>query len=223
MNLTLSKRRTITALCTALLIAGCASIPDIKEVPDPPVDQGAIIGIRVSNSSPRMYLPPEGVYFVRLDNQSLLGQEILRSNFRIADRMYLLNAAPGTYVAIGNVLNAQTGPTAKITTYFARDLVEKTRITVAPGEFAFMGALVFEGSRAWSAGDDVQTHYRKHLAPDAVAGGVANSIMQHFSVVVAAWEKLSHFTKDDQSRTAFLLQAREDLAGSEWIPLISEP
>lgn len=223
MNLTLSKRRTVTGLCTALLLIGCASMPDIKEVPDPPVDQGAIIGIRVSHSSPWKYLPPEGVYFVRLDNQSPLGHEILRSNFRVADRMYLLNAAPGRYVAIGTVLNSQRGPAAKIVTYFARDLVEKTPITVGPGEFAFMGALVFESSGAWSDGDDVQTHYRKLLAPNAVASGIVNSVMQQFSGYVAIWGSLGHVAKDDQSRNAFIHAAREDLAGSEWIPLISRP
>ena len=220
MKLTLSKRRTVTALCIALPLVGCASLPDIKEGPDPPVDQGAIIGIRVSNSSPWKYLPPEGVYFVRLDNKTLLGHEILRSNFRVADRMYLLNAAPGTYAAIGT---GQRGSAAKTITYFTRDLVAKSPITVRPGEFAFMGTLVFESSGAWSDGDEVQTHYRKLLAPNAVASGIVNSVMQHMSGYVALWGSLSHFTKDDQSRTAFILQAREDLAGSEWIPMISQP
>lgn len=102
MDFASQRRSTLTGIFTVLTLTGCASIP---EAPDPPAEQGAIIGIRITHNMPFGFFneaAPHSVFFVRLENGNLLSDEILRSNYRREDRFYLLNASPGTYAAIAS-------------------------------------------------------------------------------------------------------------------------
>lgn len=227
MDFASQRRSTLTGIFTVLTLTGCASIP---EAPDPPVEQGAIIGIRITHNMPLDFFneaAPHSVFFVRLENGNLLSDEILRSNYRREDRFYLLNASPGTYVAIAS---AKTGPPAlrygsptRLTTYFQRDLVERTRIEVGPNAAAFMGNFEVKIAQGWSEGDEVQTHYRNIVAPGAPAGGFLASMLQNLSGDVAFW---GHIAKEDRSNQAisdFIAKAGEDLANSGWAARLRQP
>jgi hypothetical protein len=67
-------------------------------------------------------------------------QSIIRSNYVKDSRAYLLNAGPGTYVAVASMFLSPGVQRGTYITYFPRDLLEYTRITVREGEVAFMGA-----------------------------------------------------------------------------------
>lgn len=227
MNFVDTRPSILMGICTICLLAGCASTP---QVPDPPLEHGSLIGIRIaSGAAIRIFddQTPEKIYFVRLENENLLGEEIITSNFRRDNRLYLLNASPGTYVAVAS---SKMGPPAlqygspiRNTIYFPRDLVEKTRVKVGLDEFVFMGDFDVLISPGWSGGDDVQSHYRNIIAPGAEAKGFLKGMLQSLSGDIGFWGSLRKVSNDDQARSDFLLKSREDMAGSGWATRLERP
>jgi hypothetical protein len=221
------RRGAVTSICTVFFLAGCADMP---KAPDPPIEEGAIIGIRITHNMPMDLFneaAPHFVYFVRLENGNLLGDEIIRSNYRRDDRLYLLNATPGTYVAIATSKMGppavQYGSAIRHTTYFERYLVERTRIDVKPNAIVFMGNFEVKMSQGWAEGDDVQTHYRNIIAPGAPAGGFLKGILQGMSGDVAFWGKMAKGDSGDQAISDFITKAGEDFSGSGWAARLKQP
>ena len=159
----ISQIGSLAALVLAL--AACTSPP----VPQMSRQNGSLIAIEVTlkpvlgdtRGKPAM------VYLAKIDGYGNLAQpHYVATNFAKDGRTYLLDAEPGTYVAFAAYLNPpMLVTTADSVTYFSRDLVERIRVTVAEGQFAFMGSLEV-AQQPWSAAaDDLQVHYRELLAP----------------------------------------------------------
>jgi hypothetical protein len=92
--------------------------------------------------------------------------QIIPSNCSRRGRAYLLNAQPGTYVAVATfVLQGQSmgGPSTRFTTYFSRELVEQTKVTVRENVFEFMGAYVVDNAVGLDRTEGEGTNYANVL------------------------------------------------------------
>jgi len=157
---------------------------------------------------------PAQVYFVRVDGpDDLLQQSIIRSNYVKGSRAYLLNARPGTYAAVASMFRAPGLQQGTYTTYFPREVVERTRVAVREGEVAYMGAYVLGTSVGLDGADGLQSHYKNVIAPGVSTGtfqmGLSGSV--HYKGALVEGQN------DESSRGEFLLRAKEDLAGSGWV------
>lgn len=210
-----TKHRSAAAAVVAALVAGCATNQPIPHVTRP---DGAVVAIQLNVADPSNIgsHDPAQVYFAKIDNQDgILQQQFIRSNYVTDNRAYLLNARPGTYVAVASLFRAPVSP-ATYTTYFPRDLVEQTKVTVHEHEFAFMGSCIVDSSVGLGGADAVQTHYKNVIAPSVNTGMLSMA----FSGEVQYRGTLRERKNDAHSRSAFFRQAKEDLKGSDWTALV---
>jgi hypothetical protein len=199
-SMTTKRLASVVGLLVSVLGA-CATQYVIPKVSRP---QSSAIGIEISlgtfASSPRQ------VYFAKIDDKdSLLQQGVYLSNYVSENRIYFLNARPGTYVAVAaHQAGNQQGSVARYTTYFSKELVELTKVTVHESQFAFMGSFVVNTSSGLEGADEVQSHYRSAIGVTADLGS------QH------SRGTLGERRNDETARNQFLLRAKEDFAGSAW-------
>ena len=103
-------------------------------------------------------------------------------------------------------------PKTGYTTYFSKELVEHTKVTVREGDFGFMGSYVVNMSVGLQGADEVQTHYKNAIAPGSATGtflmGYAGDIHYRGTML----ERRS----DEQARNDFFRNAKDDLADSAW-------
>jgi len=159
------------------------------------------------------------VYFARIDGEDgLLQQNIARSNYVKDGRAYLLNARPGTYVVVGAFfLPPMQAARSTYTTYFSKELVEQSKVTIQENDFIFMGRYVVDTSVGLDGADEVQTHYKNVVAPGEATGVFAMSFAGAIHYRGALRERKS----DEQTRSEFFQKAKDDLAGSGWAARIS--
>lgn len=217
MNLQNMKWLYASVAFIAIILGGCAAIQPIPEVSHP---QSSALAIDVDT--------PGLIYFARIEGEDgLLQQQIIRSNYRKDGRTYLLNALPGTYVAVGAFVPgagvpagaAPSGFSVSVTmlrsgytTYFSKELVEHTKVTVREGEFSFMGSYVVDRSFGLDGADEVQTHYKNVIAPGAPSGIFLMSLIRDYHYRGTMLERKS----DELARNIFFRNAKDDLAGSAW-------
>jgi len=197
----------------AALLAGCATPQPIPEMSQP---QSSGLAIDLTLRAPISVFSnkPAQVYFAKIDNpDGLLQQQIIRSNFVKDGRAYLLNARPGTYAAVGAFfLPPMQASRATYTTYFSKELVERSKVTIRENDFVFTGSYVVETSVGLDGADEVQTHYKNVIAPGEATGMLAMS----FGGAVHYRGTLRERKNDEQTRREFVRNAKEDLAGSGW-------
>lgn len=138
---------------------------------------------------------PEKVYFVKMDQNAdenflFTRTNIIQTNFIRGNYIYLLNAEPGDYAAVGGHYGpkSSTARTSSsgwtITTgsgsasstkkdedkstrivYFPKEMIKSTRVTVTPGMMAFMGEYQVR-TKQLKKPDDAQMHYYKVIEPE---------------------------------------------------------
>jgi hypothetical protein len=171
---------------------------------------------------------PDQVFFAKIDGEDgLLQQKIIRSNYSKDGRAYLLNAKPGTYVAVATFISGAGVPPAPqspgfsisvtmgrsgYTTYFSKELVEHTKVTIGESDFAFMGSYVVDESLGLAGADGVQIHYQNVIAPGAATGIFLMSMIRDYHYRGTMLERKS----DEQAHNDFFRNAKDDLAGSAW-------
>jgi len=162
---------------------------------------------------------PNTVYFAKVDGDiGLLQKKIIRANYVKDGRAYLLNAAPGTYVAVA----AYFSPPMLLTrtdsiTYLSKELVEKSKTTVGEGEVAFMGSFEVTQSAWLDQADEVQMHYRDVLSPRESKGIIAEGLYRFTS-----YRGLPGISGDEEkARNGFVQSARKDFAGTAWATLLN--
>lgn len=167
--------RAVCLLIFAFTSAGCAHYPypfsfldrDPAPLPAPSDPSAVIVGIAVEDKDIRSpYINFREVYFVKFEDGSsdaVMRGRIVRSNYFRDGYLYLLNAQPGRYTAIGA---RQFRTPAGHIVLFDRSLVSRLTQTVAPGTVALLGDITVKqtwGSMRGSDFDDVQQHYFKEL------------------------------------------------------------
>ena len=217
MNLPNMKQLYAPVAFVAVILGGCATPQPIPELSQP---QSAGFGIDVTLKLPVgiFSAQPEQVFFVKVDDKDgLLQRQGFRSNYSKDGRAYFLNAPPGTFVAIGAYFSRQIQsygmpPKTGYTTYFAKELVEHTKVTVREGDFSFMGSYVVDMSVGLQGADEVQTHYKNAVAPGSPTGTFLMGYMGDIHYRGTMRER----TNDEQARNDFFRNAKDDLAGSAW-------
>ena len=199
-----------------VLLAGCATTQPVPEMNQP---QSSALAIDILVKPPMGIgsHDPERVYFVRIaGTDDLKQQATVRSNYVKGSRAYLFNVRPGTYVAVASMFRTPGLQTGAYMTYFPRNVLEQTRVTVHEGELAFMGQYVLGTSVGLDGADEVQTYYKNVIAPGEASGLLSMA----FSGSVHYRGSLLEHKADEQTRRAFLQQAKDDLAGSGWVTFL---
>ncbi len=218
MNVLKMQRLRAAAALIAVILGGCATQQPIPELSNP---KSSGLAIDVSLKPPLTLFGnqlPDQIYFVKINGEDgLFQQQIIRSNYIKASRAYLLNARPGTYVAVAAFRRVTptypaTGPEREYFTYFSKELVEQTRVTVQEGDFAFVGVYVVDLSVGLDGADAVQAHYKNVISPGVVDSGLLQFMGTNFHYRGALLER----KVDEQAHNEFVRKAKEDLAGSGW-------
>lgn len=156
-------------LLVFLLFTGCFSVP----LPEVKSNTGVValdVDLRLRGDLLNLFpgfIDPSEIFFARLDESGEIHNqsELYKSNYFIGDTAYLLNAKPGTYVAVGFRTNKR-GKSKDSYIIFDVLIPEKmialTKVKVCAGKVSYMGefhmvAPEFE-DRA-KAVDRAQQHY----------------------------------------------------------------
>lgn len=166
---------TITALF--VVFASFAPPSWAKSAPLEAPDPGrGIIGVTVK------VIPPAKigsnyaatVFFVRVvdDADRLAGDSLIPSNYVKGHGVYLLNAKPGRYVAIGCKVDGGpaggsgfVGPAGEGAVVFSQADILHTEVEVAPGAAVFVGDIVTGSSTKTHEADAAQAHYLHMISP----------------------------------------------------------
>ena len=168
----------VLPLFLTLALAGCASATPAPSAPD---SAGIAIGVTVRPPARMFSQEPEQVLFVRLagEGDSFTSGELMPSNYASGGYLYLLNAPPGTYVAVTCFKDMEPVPATpeapahsgihasvsfqpgqtNYTTYFPEQMIRETRITVQPGQIAFMGNFTVDQDLGLKDADPTQREY----------------------------------------------------------------
>jgi hypothetical protein len=186
------------------------------------------------------------VYFIKLDevdsvaraNYMVQSNQLIQSNYVRKNQIYLLNAKPGRYAVVATFyskstpnLPSESGPAKsgvsvsiglnmpsenKYTTFFSKEIIKLTEVSVRPGAFAFIGDYVIDQSTGFKEADDAQLHYLQLIAPGAKTGYLSMA----FSGSNYYKGSLHEHKRDEQAKKQFLTNALEHLQGTEWTSII---
>jgi ankyrin repeat protein len=181
--------RTNPVGLVVFLLAALAPVSSAKPLPLEPPDPGrGIIGVRIK------VIPPahigsnyaDAVYFVRVveDADRFSADTLINSNYSDGHDVYLLNAKPGRYVAVGCRLTIKSGPAgpaapapglqvglafspAPAAAVFSQADILQSEVEVRAGAVAFMGAIEAQSSTKVRESDPAQAHYLSLVSPAA--------------------------------------------------------
>jgi hypothetical protein len=168
-----------------LLLMGCATVPPPpRESPDV-----SVIGVGVSIAAPLWgHRQAQFVYFIRLDDADLdFRGHPIQSNYNRGKYVYLFNAQPGHYAVVSAGFMEDSQPVTSgtsssvgggfsvgssvsmslhrtINAYLPKTLIERSIVTVGPGETVFIGEIVLNKAK-WESADEIQRHHYKAMAP----------------------------------------------------------
>ena len=167
--------RTFLLSIGLLLLAAITPVSWAKPLPLEPPDPGrGIIGVKVKVFPPAQtgWSNADVVYFVRVvEDADRFGAEgVISSNYVKGGHIYLLNAKPGRYVAVGcKFVLGTAGDIGKAA--FSKADILQSEVEVTAGGAAFMGAILAESSTNTQELDQAQAHYLPIIAPAAPSKG----------------------------------------------------
>ncbi len=232
---TMITKKVLSAIFAIAVLSACAGpLP----APTPQDGASAGIGVLVKTRAPIKLFSGkvDSVMFVRLegnDSSQYISTQPIASNYNKDGYIYLLNAPPGRYVAVAAFRSQASAPTAPTgggvtvtvnpgdtdyTTYFSRDLVKATEVTVEPGRIVFMGEFIVDTSTKFENADDVQSHYFRLISPGVENRNKFLGLMSgdyHYTGT------LHEVNQDDEAREEFLATTRENLSEAGWLTAIN--
>jgi hypothetical protein len=221
----MNKVKNIFVGFVILGLLGCAAtLPP----PKPADSQRAAIGIAVKTRSPITTFTekPEMVYFIKVDNDEDLYTQgnFIRSNYAKHGQIYLLNAKPGHYAAVGCYIKKRVTMVTEYTTFFPKEIIKLTEVTVAPGTTAFMGEYVIDMSLGLEDADECQRHYCQMIAPGAFTDPVKMTLAPLLTGHGDYYYKGSLHEKhlDKEAEIRFLNNALEHFEGTFWTSIIQK-
>jgi hypothetical protein len=124
---------------------------------------------------------------------------VIRSNFVKGGHIYLLNAEPGRYVAVGcEFVLGTAGDVGRAA--FSKADIAQSEVEVTAGGVVFMGAIVAESSTKTQASDPVQAHYLSLIGSAASSQG---SMARAFSGVFDYTATFTSVVRDPAAAKAF--------------------
>ena len=206
-------KTTIAVACGLFVLPLLAPLPSAKPMPLETPDPGSgMVGVRVK------VIPParigssycDTVYFVRMETDAdrFGAESVIDSDYTDGRDVYLLNAKPGRYVAVGCRLAPKSSPAGPMTPVapgfqvgvsfsagpatvtFAKADILQTEVAVSAGGVVFMGQIEAHSSTKTGESDEAQAHYLQVLAPEAAhQGSVARAFSGHM-VYTAAFKSI---------------------------------
>ncbi len=235
-------------LISSTMLFGCMSLFNRKG------PSSSAIGINVYLESGGHLTSLSNVFFVRV-NPRLGGiytqKDFIHSNLKYDKTIYLLNAQPGRYIAIGayreerdSVTGDRSRSKKKKNYFFPKNMIPLTVIDLGPAEFRYMGTYIikhngkprFKEYYRIRKADSAQLHYCKLIDPDHVnptAGSYTRSCLldilwsastrddRQDEELSYAGKLIRHNSGKNQEKQ-FLKQSSKHLSGTDWIPLIKK-
>ena len=163
-----------TALLLVIPILLVTAIVQAKELPlpEPDAECGAIAATFRGRAPMGNKAPAVQVYFVRraADVDIFAAEKVIPANFSRKKQVYLLNAKPGRYVAVGAVLRGGPGG-GVFKVFFSKELISQTEVEVTAGTFVFVGDFLIDLKVKMNESDEAQAHYLRLLEPDLARKG----------------------------------------------------
>ena len=220
----------LSACLMTLVVVACAAAPPPTPTSNPIDGQAAALGINLRSDAWPADIVPGVVVFARVEEGVDLTEayELYESTYAYDGHLYLMNAEPGTYVAVATVntkwvelgTTNEAGEEARTKKtrlcYLSRDLIEQTRVTVRPGEFAFMGRIVGDQSGRFGDGDDCQRHFMTLMEGEEDRSGFMKALSGESSGRI----DLKELDKSPAARREFLTETRGYFATTAWVALI---
>jgi len=222
---------------SVLLVAACAlaACASTSNVPPRQPDHGGI-AIRVKVRAPVRIISqrPSQVLFVRLSGPggSVADGELVPSNHEQDGYVFLLNALPGTYVAVTCFKDMERAPVtvasssnfsvsfrpspSNYTTYFPEEMIRQTEVIVPAGGIAFMGEYVVDQSVGLKGADPTQLHFYSRFGDgDEDEGLLENAFGGDYHYRGALHES----TQDEEARADFREACDGRLVEAGWSPV----
>jgi Ankyrin repeats (3 copies) len=206
-------KTAIAMACGLFVVATVDPLSAAKPMPlDAPDPGRGLIGVRVKVIPPARIgsIYCDAVYFVRVeaDADRFGAESLIDSNYTDGRDVYLLNAKPGRYVAVGCKLAPKAAPmgpaapvapgfsvgvsfsvpAAKVT--FAKADILQTEVEVRAGGVAFMGQIEAHSSTKTDESDEAQAHYLQVISPAAAHQGSAARMFSGHVVYSAAFKSI---------------------------------
>lgn len=162
------KLERFVALAAALLFAGAPVGAVDLALPEPDPERGTITLTMRGRFPAGNKAAAVQVYFVRLGEEmdTFAAESVIPSNFSKAKQVYLLNARPGRYVAVGAHLKGD-----QYTAFLDKAAIADTETEVRAGEVTFLGDFLLDLKMKMRGCDDAQAHYARLIEPDASRKG----------------------------------------------------
>jgi len=187
--------------------------------PEPLGPQRGVVGISVKTRAPLRIVidKADEVYFVKADEAGDLYAQgrFIRSNYFKDGQVYLLNAKPGHYAAIA-CYKRKPFINFEALSFFSRELIRLTEVTVTAGTIVFMGEYVVDQSCGLKGGDDAQLHYVQLTTPGANLRNLLSGPSGEYYYKGAP----QNVNRNKQSEIKFLTNALEHFKDTDWINII---
>ena len=186
--------------CGLFVLAALTPFSSAKPLPLEAPDPGrGIIGIRVSVNSPARMgsSSADAIYFVRVteDTDRFGAESLINSNYTKGHNVYLLNAKPGRYIAVGCEFT-MAGSAERGSTVFSKAAILQTEVEVTPGSIVFMGDIDAQSSTKTKEADEAEVHYLRMIDPTAANQTfMARALTRHYVYT-------STFTSIERSKAA---------------------
>lgn len=220
--------KTTSVLLALFALSACVSPPTIRD------SQSTAIGISMRIRAPdRLFCcRPEKVYFVTAERKEDLYTQgrLIEANYVADDRAYLLNAPPGYYVAVAAYHKTDSYHSIyRYTTFFTREVVGLTEVSVGPGSIVFMGNYVVHQAVDLTNPDEAQISFMplidrtpllrlgdtEEAIMPGVAAGVDGGVFSYSGL-------LGEANRDRHAEETFLEKALDDLREGGWSGIIQQ-
>ncbi len=213
----MTTKKILSAIFVIAALSACAI-----QLPAPTPQDGASagIGVLVKTRAPIKLFSNkvDSVKFVRLegnDRSQYISTQPIASNYNKDGYIYLLNAPPGRYAAVAaSDIQSHAEGNQRFSTYFSRDLVKATEVTVEPGRIVFMGEFIVDTSTSFEDADDVQSHYLRLISPGVEGRSTFWGSMMGDNHYTGT---LHEVNQDEEARDRFLATTRENLGEVGWL------
>ena len=202
---------TISRMIPALLLIGlfdmtCKSGPEGMPGTDSDASAGLVIAVDLHETVPAV--APDKMYFVRLDDSgnNRSGAQILATNWNQGNRGYLFNVQPGTYIAVAADFEG-----GKKRAFFTEEIMNATKVTVAPGKLYNMGYYDISLIQFQNRYNSIESHYREKIEkPGDPAAEQDHTFMSYLSSSKSASEAQGNPSAEIQ----------QDLKETDWADLL---
>jgi tetratricopeptide (TPR) repeat protein len=148
--------------------------------------------------------------------------DFVESNSTLKGDVYLLNAEPGRYVAVAAlVIDEEPARVVAYHAYFSTEIIPRTEVTVAAGQFTYMGDI---RATLRGAPDSSQRYLLDGLPPSPKPVVDAPGLGSVHYRKVPQWVKFEQFERTGKSGSSFWKRARRIFKhDTTWLGLVPAP